>query len=121
MFTFFITLFRFFRSIWRGSKDKEFRGLLEFAVLILLSGTLFYHAVEHWGWLDSFYFSVTTLTTVGYGDLHPTSDLSKLFTIIYIFIGLGAILGFINALAVHARTADEDTKTKKRLMKKKTA
>lgn len=119
MLTFFITLYRFFRSVWRGAKDKEFRGLMEFAVLILISGTVFYHTAEQWGWLDSFYFSVTTLTTVGYGDLHPTSDLSKLFTVMYIFIGLGAILGFINALAVHART--EDHNKQKRVSKKKTA
>lgn len=107
MITFFITLYRFFRSIWRASKDREFRGLLEFAALILVSGTIFYHSAEHWGWLDSFYFSVTTLTTVGYGDLHPTTDVSKIFTIVYIFIGLGAILGFINALAVHAKIEKE--------------
>lgn len=108
MITFFITLYRFLRSVWRGSKDKEFRGLLEFAVLILISGTFFYHAAEHWGWLDSLYFSVTTLTTVGYGDLRPTSDISKIFTIVYIFVGLGAILGFINAIAVHARSVREE-------------
>jgi hypothetical protein len=93
--------------------------LLEFAALILISGTFFYHGIERWSWLDSFYFSVTTLTTVGYGDLHPSTDLSKIFTIIYIFIGLGAILGFINALAVHAKIEKDDAPVRSK--KKKTA
>lgn len=38
------------------------------------------------------YFSVITLATVGYGDLHPTIPISKIFTIVYIFLGVG--LGF---------------------------
>ena len=53
--------------------------------------------------LDSLYFSVTTLTTVGYGDLVPTNDTSKLFTLIYILAGVGILLGFVNAVATHTR------------------
>lgn len=62
----------------------------------LLVGTVFYHNVEEWSWIDSFYFSVITLTTIGYGDLHPTTEISKLFTIGYIFVGLGLIAAIIN-------------------------
>lgn len=61
--------------------------------LLLIIGTLFYSFQEGWSYLDSFYFSVVTLATVGYGDLHPTTPASKLFTIAFIFIGVG--LGFI--------------------------
>jgi ion channel len=43
--------------------------------------------------------SVTTLTTVGLGDLVPTTMLGKLFTILFIFVGVGLIAGFINSLA----------------------
>jgi hypothetical protein len=35
---------------------------------------------------------VATLTTVGYGDLHPTSDGTRIFTIIYILTGLGVLV-----------------------------
>lgn len=68
-------------------------------VLTLLSGTLFYRQVEGWGYLDSLYFSVVTLTTVGYGDLSPSTVAGKIFTILYIFVGLGIVLGFVNAVA----------------------
>jgi voltage-gated potassium channel len=49
--------------------------------------------------VDAFYFSVTTLTTVGLGDLAPTTTVGKLFTVIYIFAGLSIILGFIETVA----------------------
>ncbi len=64
-------------------------------ILVLLLGTIFYHFAESWAWMDSLYFSVSTLTTVGYGDLAPTTTVSKIFTIFYIFIGLGIVFGFI--------------------------
>ncbi len=67
--------------------------------MTLLTGTLFYRQTEGWSLLDSFYFSVVTLTTVGYGDLSPTTAAGKVFTILYIFVGLGIVLGFVNAVA----------------------
>ena len=60
--------------------------------IVLILGTVFYSFQEGWSYVDSFYFSVVTLATVGYGDLHPTTTASKLFTVAYIFIGVG--LGF---------------------------
>lgn len=52
-------------------------------------GTIFYHLVEKWRWLDSLYFTVITLSTVGYGDFAPKTDAGKIFTIFYVFIGIG--------------------------------
>ena len=55
---------------------------------LIAVGTVAYHYLEHWSWLTSFYFSVCTLTTVGYGDFYPTTDLSRLFTAIYVLVGV---------------------------------
>jgi voltage-gated potassium channel len=72
------------------------RKLLVF--FTLLSGTIFYSLQEGWSLVDALYFSATTLTTVGLGDLAPTTTTGKLFTVVYIFSGLGLIAGFITTI-----------------------
>jgi voltage-gated potassium channel len=104
------SFFRFSFSILRGLRDREFRGLLLFVLVILITGTVFYHHFEHWRWIDSFYFSSISLTTVGYGDITPKTDIGKIFTIIYIFSGVGVILGFLNVVAKHASEQQADIK-----------
>jgi voltage-gated potassium channel len=99
MVAFVTTLGRFARAIREGWQYPEFRGLLGLTVVTFLSGTVFYSLVEGWSPLDAFYFSVTTLTTVGFGDPVPTTAWGKLFTVFYIFVGIGIILTFIDAVA----------------------
>ena len=85
-------------------RDKEYRKLLGITTIIIGLGTVFYHYIEGWSWIDAAYFSVITLTTIGYGDFSPATDLGKLFTIGYIIIGVGVILGFVNAVYHHYKT-----------------
>ena len=80
-------------------RDPDFRSLVFLVFLTLLIGTIFYSYQEGWGLIDAFYFSVTTLTTIGFGDPAPTTPVGKLFTVGYILSGLGLIAGFINAIA----------------------
>ncbi len=82
-------------------QDREYRQLLIITTLIIGIGTVSYHFLEGWSWIDSLYFSVITLTTIGYGDYSPPTDTGKLFTIVYILAGVGVILGFINAVYSH--------------------
>ena len=100
MIQFFLTLRRLFLAVVRAwRRDPQFRSLTFLVAFTLLSGTLFYRTVEGWSAVDAFYFSVTTLTTVGLGDLTPATTFGKLFTVVYIFAGLGLIAGFINIVA----------------------
>ena len=96
---FLILFFRFLRTIWDGLKDPEFRSLFYGVLGLLGIGTWFYARVEGWSVLDSLYFSVITLTTVGYGDFSPKTPPGKIFTMIYILVGLGLISGFVYLLA----------------------
>ena len=74
-----------------------YRYLLLAVVAALLTGTCFYHFVEKLSWVDAYYFSVVTLATVGYGDIVPKTDIEKIFTTFYIFIGVGIITTFFSA------------------------
>jgi len=100
-----VILVRFFKAVWRGLRDPEFRSLLLVVVGLLGSGTFVYSRFEGWSVLDSLYFSVITLTTVGYGDLSPTRPGTKIFTIVFIILGIGILLAFINLVARHALEA----------------
>jgi len=91
----------FFRAILNFLADKQYRDLLFTSLIILAIGTFVYHHLEGWGYIDSLYFSVITLTTVGYGDFSPQTSAGKIFTIFYIFIGLGMILSFLQTLFDH--------------------
>ena len=91
----------FFRTIRSFYKDKEYRNLILTTIIIMVIGTVSFHYIEGWSWLDSFYFSFITLTTIGFGDLTPITDLGKVFTIIYIIMGVGVILTFINTVYKH--------------------
>jgi Trk-type K+ transport system membrane component len=104
MITFYFLILRFLRLIWIAFKDHEFRSLLWTVIILLIAGTFFYHNIEKWKILDSLYFSVTTLTTVGLGDYSPKTDVGKVFTIFYIFIGIGVILGFVDLVAHHTKS-----------------
>jgi uncharacterized membrane protein len=102
----------FLKTLISFLKDEDYRDLLYTSALIILLGTFVYHFLEGWGYLDSLYFSVVTLTTIGYGDLAPKTDMGKIFTIFYIIIGLAMILNFINTVQHHYNQTKEKQRKK---------
>lgn len=91
-----------------------YRYLVIAVVLILIMGTIFYHFVEKWSWVDAYYFSVVTLSTIGYGDLTPQTTVGKLFTTFYIFIGVAIITTFISAMIQRWKVRAEKRKEKQK-------
>lgn len=77
---------------------RKFRVIVAAVILMLSIGTVSYHFIEGWSWLDSLYFCVVSLATVGYGDIAPVTDLGKLFTIFYLVIGISIFAVFANTL-----------------------
>jgi voltage-gated potassium channel len=63
--------------------DDKFVTSVVLLGVLLFTGTVSYHLIEEWSIVDSLYFTTMTVTTVGYGDLVPTTDASKLFTVFF--------------------------------------
>lgn len=85
-------------------RDDVYRYLAVSALVLLAAGTVGFRLLEDWSWVDSLYYSVIAVTTVGFGDLTPTTDASKLFTVAYVLSGLSIITTYLNA-RTHRRGA----------------
>jgi voltage-gated potassium channel Kch len=80
----------------------QFRALAAVSLAMFIGGTTFFHIVEHLSWINAFYFCTVTLTTVGYGDIVPKTDVEKLFVMGYMLVGIGVIATFANVLVKNA-------------------
>ncbi|UCD98793.1 MAG: two pore domain potassium channel family protein [Chloroflexota bacterium] len=78
--------------------DPSTRPMLIYVMTILFIGSVIFHYLEGWNWIDSIYFVVITLTTIGYGDLTPTTSLTKLITIFYGINGVVLLLTFFDII-----------------------
>ncbi len=123
MISFFLSFYRFMKILIKGLKeDEEFRALFIFIVFLLIGAILFYTKIEHWSVIDALYFSVMTMSTVGYGDLVPSTNISKIFTIIYTFLSISTFVAFTAKLLklIFENKKIRTQKIKKRFNKFKT-
>jgi voltage-gated potassium channel len=67
------------------------------AVLILIA-TLGFHFIEGWSWIDSIYMVITTLTTVGYREIHDLSPAGRIFNMVVIVTGVSLLFLAIGSL-----------------------
>ena len=112
-----VVVWRFLAAIFRALKNPEFQALAIAVTAIIGSGVWFYMRFEGWSFVDALYFSVITLTTVGYGDLSPQTAVGKIFTIFYILLGLGLIAAFIAAIAQQVTDNAREIASKRRQSK----
>jgi voltage-gated potassium channel Kch len=103
-----------YNEAMQGTFDRHvYRILLGAVVFMLGLGTVVYHFVEHFSWLNAYYFSVVTLATVGYGDFVPHTDVGKLFTTFYILTGVGILTTFITYNLRRSAAKHEERQNKK--------
>ena len=94
-------------------RDKESWPVFYWAGGILLIGTYAYHWLEGWSYLDSLYFCVISLATIGYGDLAPTTPEARLFTIFYVINGIAILLALFDRIRM-VRNLPIEQKTNKK-------
>ena len=61
-------------------------------VAIIVIGVVGYMVIEGWSFLDAIYMTITTITTVGFREVHPLSDAGRIFSILIIIGGVGGAL-----------------------------
>jgi len=87
--------------MFRFIKFKIFYKLLlpvGMLLLTILMGTAGYMVIEHFDFLSALYMTVTTVSTVGYGEVKPLTETGRIFTIILILVNLGLFTYFITLL-----------------------
>ena len=77
---------------------RRFYGLAFLSLFVISVGTVVIHHLEELTWFDSFYFSIISLSTVGYGDITPQTTGGKIFVIVFLIIGIGVLGATINTM-----------------------
>ncbi|MFH1146465.1 MAG: potassium channel protein [Pseudomonadota bacterium] len=67
-------------------------------IAIIAFGTTGYIFLEDWGVQDALYMTIITLTTVGFGEVHPLSPAGRIFTMVLILMGVGCVFYIFGAL-----------------------
>lgn len=89
--------------------------VLLFGVMVI--GVLGFMITEGLSVVDAFYFSIVTIATVGYGDIHPATQTGKVLAIILIITGVGTFLGVVaNATEMMLNRREKQTRLEKMSM-----
>lgn len=68
-------------------------------LLLIVTGTAGYMLIEGWPLLDSLYMTITTMATVGFGEVHPLSNAARIFTLLLIVTGVSVFFYLVGSLA----------------------
>lgn len=86
--------------------------------IVLVLGTVGYVVIEGWSVLDSLYMTVITITTIGFGEVHPLSNEGRIFTLVLILGGIGVVAyAFITGTRMFIEGELKEILTRRRSMK----
>lgn len=104
-------LIRFFRT-------KIYTAVL-LLVIILFIGVTGYRVISDYSWVDALYMTVITMTTVGFGEVVPLDDQSKIFTIFLILASV-VIVGYaLSIITEYILSKNDIEELKHKKMQKK--
>jgi hypothetical protein len=80
----------------------KIRIIFRTLILLIVVGTVLFHYLEpSFTWIQAFYFTVSTMSTVGYGDLVPSNDLTRLAVSLYILLSVTMYVSLITHFGTH--------------------
>jgi voltage-gated potassium channel len=85
-----------------GFELAALRWPLLAVAVVLTIGTLGYMVIEGWGVFEALYMVITTVTTVGYGEIGPLSAAGRAFTMLLIVMGVGTMLYTLSTVVQYA-------------------
>ena len=89
----------------------RFGFLLTVLVVLIIIGTIGFMILEGLTFFEALYFTFVTISTVGYGDIHPVTLAGRIFVVILIVIGIGTFLGVVaNATQIILQSKQEKTR-----------
>src|SRR2546425_12738188 len=98
----------FCKSSWQPWRDSRrslgialanlYEAVISYGILFLLSGEIYDGCKRLSGAWNAAYFSATTITTLGYGDYHPTGGFSRFLGVAELFTGGTFLVGIISSL-----------------------
>lgn len=74
---------------------RRLKIFLSLFILLTFSGTVGFMVLENLTPAEAFYYNIVTMSTVGYGDIHPTTSASRMFAILIIILGGATFLGVV--------------------------
>lgn len=105
-------------GFWRQFLVR-FKLPLSLLAAALAGGTTGYHVIERWGFLDSIYMTVTTLTTVGFREVHPLSTSGRIFTVALVMFGVFTFFTSVGIIANIILTGELSEPLRRRRMQKR--
>jgi voltage-gated potassium channel len=94
-----LRLFRLMKIVRRLFSPEGLRDAAVLTAMTALGGGAAFAAVENKSTWEGVYWAVTTMTTVGYGDLSPKTDGGKAIAVVVMLIGIGFLTLVIGAIA----------------------
>ena len=93
----------------------RFKIYLTVFTVLLAIGTLSFMFIENMSFTNAIYFSIVTMATVGYGDIHPQTEIGKILVLIIIVGGVGTFLGVIASTTDLFMSRREETFRQKKI------